>query len=66
MVVATTRKDTAPKLLRLSTQPRAKWSLQLRKLEELLGLSSRVNFDKPRKKCPISSSITVETIPSKA
>ena len=50
----------------LSTQLKAKWSLQLRKLEEWLGLSSGVNFDKPRKNSPISFSITAETILSKA
>ena len=50
----------------LSTQLEAKWSLQLRKLEEWLGLSSGVDFDKPRKNSPISFFITAETILSKA
>ena len=67
MVVATSgyEPDELTWLL-LSTQPRAKWSLQLRKLEELMGLSSKVDFDKPRKNSPISFSITAETILSKA
>ena len=35
-------------MLLSSTHPSVKWSLQPRKLEESLRLSSRINFDKPR------------------